>query len=141
VIVVDTNVVSELMKAEPSAVVREWLVGRDRDELRITAITVAEIRHGIERLPKGRRRTALRGTAVEVFSRFADDILAFDAAAAAVYAEIVGRRDRKGAPISAYDAQIAAICRVQGASLATRNVKDFTDVGVDLIDPWTPPSR
>lgn len=140
-IVVDTNVVSELMKAEPSAVVRAWLVGRDRDELRITAITVAEILYGIERLPKGRRRTALRGTAVEVFSRFADDILAFDAAAAAVYAEIVDRRDRKGAPISAYDAQIAAICRAQGASLATRNVKDFTDVGVDLIDPWTPPER
>jgi predicted nucleic acid-binding protein len=139
VIVVDTNVVSELMKTEPSAVVQAWLVGHDRRELRMTAITVAEILYGLERLPKGRRRTTLRKTAVEVFSRFADDILAFDAAAAAIYAEIVDRRDRNGAPISGYDAQIAAICRAHGASLATRNVKDFTDVGIDLIDPWTHP--
>jgi predicted nucleic acid-binding protein len=141
VIVVDTNVVSELMKTVRSAVVQAWLVGRDRDELRITAITVAEILYGLERLPNGRRRTALRKTAVEVFSRFAEDILPFDAAAAAVYAEIVDRRDRKGAPISGYDAQIAAICRAHGASLATRNMKDFADVGIDLIDPWTQPER
>jgi hypothetical protein len=138
VIVVDTNVVSELMKPRPSSVVQAWALDRGRDELRITAITVAEILYGIERLPKGKRRTALRQTAVDVFSRFADDILAFDAAAATIYAQIVERRDRLGAPISGYDAQIAAICRTHGASLATRNVKDFADLGVDLIDPWSP---
>ena len=136
-IVVDTNVVSELMKAEPSAAVHAWVVGRNRHELRITAITVAEILYGIERLPKGKRRTALRQGAVEVFTHFAEEVLPFDAAAATVYPEIVDRRDRQGTPISGYDAQIAAICRTHSASLATRNEKDFADVGVDLINPWT----
>jgi predicted nucleic acid-binding protein len=79
----------------------------------------------------------LREAAVEVFRRFAEKILPFDAAAATVYAEIVDRRDRRGAPISGFDAQIAAICRTHGASLATRNVTDFADVGVELLDPWT----
>lgn len=140
-IVVDTNVVSEMMKAEPSAVVQAWVLSRGRHELRTTAITVAEILYGIERLPKGRRRTVLRRAAVEAFSRFADEILPFDAAAATIYTQIVDHRERKGTPISGYDAQIAAICRTHGASLATRNVKDFADVGVDLIDPWTPHIR
>lgn len=136
-IVVDTNVVSELMKAEPSAAVHAWVVGRSHHELRITAITVAEILYGIERLPKGKRRTALRQGAVEVFTHFAEEVLPFDAVAATVYPEIVDRRDRQGTPISGYDAQIAAICRTHSARLATRNEKDFADVGVDLINPWT----
>ena len=135
-IVIDTNVVSELMKADPSAVVQAWVLGHGRDELRITAITVAEILYGIERLPKGKRRTALHTAGVEAFSRFADEILPFDVAAATVYPEIVSRRERMGTPISAYDAQIAAICRTHDAGLATRNVRDFADVGVDLSDPW-----
>jgi predicted nucleic acid-binding protein len=136
VIVADTNVVSELMKAEPSAAVRAWVLRHHRHELRITAITVAEILYGIERLPKGKRKNSLREAAVEIFSRFAEDVLPFDAAAATVYPEIVDHRERQGAPISGYDAQIAAICRVRGASLATRNEKDFADVGLDLLNPW-----
>jgi toxin FitB len=136
VIVVDTNVVSELMRVEPSAAVRAWVVAYSPHELRVTAITVAEVLYGIERLPKG-KRTVLREGAVEVFSRFSEDILPFDAAAAMVYPQIVDHRDRKGAPISGYDAQIAAICRAHGASLATRNGRDFADVGVELINPWT----
>lgn len=135
-IVVDTNVVSELMRAEPSSTVRAWVVGHGHHELRITAITVAEILYGIERLPEGKRRNALRGAALEVFNRFADDVLPFDAAAATVYPLIVDRRDRQGTPISGYDAQIAAICRTHDAHLATRNEKDFAGVGVQLVNPW-----
>jgi toxin FitB len=138
VIVADTNVVSELMKAEPSSGVRAWVLGHGHHELRITAITVAEILYGIERLPNGRRKTALREAAVEVFSRFTEDVLAFDLAAATVYPEIVDHRDRQGTPISGYDAQIAAICRSNGATLATRNERDFAGVGVELINPWSP---
>jgi hypothetical protein len=137
VIVVDTNVVSELMKVEPSAAVRAWVLAHNRHELRIAAITVAEILYGIERLPKGKRLTALREGAVEVFGQFVDDVLPFDAAAATIYPQIVDHRDRQGAPISGYDAQIAAICRAHGASLATRNEKDFADIGVELINPWS----
>ncbi len=136
-IVADTNVVSELMKVEPSPAVRAWVLAHGHHELRITAITVAEILHGVERLPSGRRKDTLREAAVDVFSRFMEDVLPFDAAAATVYPEIVDHRDRKGTPIRGYDAQIAAICRANDASLATRNEKDFAGVGVELINPWS----
>ena len=136
-IVVDTNVVSDLMKVEPSDAVRAWVVAQDRHELRDTAIAVAEILYGIERLPGGKRKTTLREGAVEIFSRFAEEVLPFDAAAATVHAEIVDHRDRLGAPISEYDAQIATICRAQGAWLATRSEKDFEGVGAELINPWS----
>jgi predicted nucleic acid-binding protein len=137
VIIVDTNVVSELMKTDPSPRVQGWVRERDRRELRMTAITVAEVLYGIERLPRGKRKIAIRRDALEVFGRFADEILAFDAAAALLYAEIVDRRDRLGAPISGYDAQIAAICRTHGATLATRNTKDFENTGGEVLNPWT----
>jgi predicted nucleic acid-binding protein len=137
VIVVDTNVVSELMRVEPSPAVGAWVVANSHHQLRITAVTVAEILYDIERLPKGKRKTALREAAVEIFSRFADDVLPFDAAAAKIYPQIVDRRDRRGAPISGSDAQIAAICRARGAGLATRNRKDLADVGVELVNPWS----
>jgi toxin FitB len=97
---------------------------------------VAEVLYGIERLPRGKRKTAIRRAALEVFGRFADEILAFDAAAALLYAEIVDRRDRLGTPISGYDAQIAAICRAHGATLATRNTGDFENTGVEVLNPW-----
>jgi hypothetical protein len=137
VIVADTNVVSELMRAEPSAAVRAWVFAHGHHELRITAITIAEILYGIERLPSGNRKAVLRKAAVEVMNRFADEILPFDAAAAIVYPEIVDRRDRQGVPINGYDAQIAAICRTRDAGLATRNEKDFVGVGLELINPWS----
>ncbi|HVA06860.1 MAG TPA: type II toxin-antitoxin system VapC family toxin [Acidimicrobiales bacterium] len=136
-IVADTNVVSELMRAEPSPAVRAWVLAQVHHELRITAITVAEILYGIERLPNGRREDTLRDAAVDVFSRFTEDVLPFDAAAATIYPEIVDHRDRKGTPISGYDAQIAAICRANDASLATRNENDFAGLGVELINPWS----
>ena len=135
-IVADTNVGSELMRVDPSPAVRVWVLAQGHHELRTTAITVAEILYGIERLPSGKRKDTLREAVVDVFSRFTEDVLPFDAAAATVYPEIVDQRDRQGTPISGYDAQIAAICRANDASLATRNEKDFTGVGVDLINPW-----
>jgi hypothetical protein len=137
VIIVDTNVVSELMKGKPSELVKGWALGQDSRELRITSITVAEILYGIERLPSGKRQVALREAALDIFSGFAEQILSFDAVAAAYYAKIVTGRDRRGNPIGGFGAQIAAICLSHDARLATRNEKDFVEVGVAVINPWT----
>ena len=135
-IILDANVVSELMKPSPHPVVREWVLARNGRELYTTSITLGEILYGIARLPTSRRREHLRNTAAELFATFSDRVVAFDAASAASYADIVRGRDEKGMPIDGFDAQIAAICRTQGASLATRNVKDFRHTGVRVIDPW-----
>lgn len=135
-IVVDTNVTSELMRPSPSPVVTAWVRARGAAEMFTTSITLAEVRYGIERLPNGRRKDVLRAAAEDVFSRFADHVLPFDASAAVDYAEVVSARERAGAPIDGFDAQIAAICRARGATLATRNVNDFRGVGVEVTDPW-----
>jgi predicted nucleic acid-binding protein len=135
-IVVDTNVASELMRPSPSGVVRDWVISRASGELYTTAITVAEVRYGLERMAEGRRKDRLRAAADEVFTAFSDYILPFDASAAAHYALVVTRRDGVGLPIEGFDAQIAAICLARGAALATRNVKDFLETGVDVTDPW-----
>jgi hypothetical protein len=136
-IVVDTNVVSELVRPSPSAVVVGW-VRRNERELYTTSVTLAEICYGIERLADGRRKELLRSTAGEVFADFAERVLPFDAAAAVAYARIVSDRDRAGLPIDGFDAQIASICRAHRAALATRNSKDFQDTGIEVIDPWQP---
>lgn len=135
-IVLDTNVASELMKPSPDPVVRDWVRVRRGNELCTTSITLAEIRYGIERLPAGRRRDLLKATADDVFATFEDQVLPFDAAAAAHYPVIVTRRDGAGLPIDGFDAQIATICHTHDAALATRNLKDFQNTGIDLIDPW-----
>ena len=135
-IVVDTNVASELMRPAPSERVRDWVRGQPPDDLYTSAITVAEIRYGIERLPEGTRKVELRAAAVEVFGAFADRVLAFDAAAAEQYSLIVSRRERLGISIEWFDAQIAAICRLHRAALATRNVSDFRETGIGVINPW-----
>ena len=139
-IVVDTNVVSELMKASPSTTVVDWVRSQAGIALYTTSITLAEILSGIRRLPDGHRKEVLRATAEDVFARFEDHVLPFDSNAAIHYAEIVGIRDQLGLPIEGFDAQIAAICRADGAALATRNVKDFEHAEVSLIDPWKHPS-
>jgi len=136
VIVLDTNVASELMRAAPSPVVAAWVRGHSASDLYTTSITLAEIGYGLERLADGRRKEVLKTTADDVFSRFAEHVLPFDAAAAIEYAGIVGHRDRVGTPIGGFDAQIASICRTRHAALATRNLKDFKDTGIHLIDPW-----
>jgi predicted nucleic acid-binding protein len=104
-----------------------------------TSITIAEIFYAIARLPDGRRKEILRTTASEVFAAFEDQVVPFDSRAAMLYAEVVGGRDQLGLPIDGFDAQIASICRAHGATLATRNLKDFRHTDVHLIDPWQYP--
>ena len=136
-IILDTNVVSELMRPEPDARVRQWVSGRRADELATTAITVAEIRYGIERLPDGRRKEGLLSAATDLFAAFGDLVQPFDALAATWFGPVMVRRASLGRPIEGFDAQIAAICRARSAALATRNVKDFPETGVDVINPWS----
>jgi predicted nucleic acid-binding protein len=135
-IILDTNVVSELMRPEPAPQVAGWVRDRDRRELRTTVITLAEVRYSIARLPDGRRKQGLLAAADDVFSTFEDQVLPVDTAAAAQYAAIASRRERAGRPIAGVDALIAAVCRCQGATLATRNVSDFDGTGIEIIDPW-----
>jgi toxin FitB len=135
-IIVDTNVASELMRASPAEAVLGWMRRQRADDLFTTAITVAEIRYGIERLPRGRRKDLLRSAARDVFTLFSDQIMPFDSSAAEEYALVVSRRDRLGLPIDGFDAQIAAICRIRGAALATRNVADYRETSIEVIDPW-----
>jgi predicted nucleic acid-binding protein len=136
VIVLDTNVVSELMRAAPEPAVLRWLQQGSGASLYTTTITVAEIRYGIARLPEGRRRESLHQAANEIFAAFPRQVLTFDLAAANTYADVVTTRDSLGNPIDGFDAQIAAICRSQAATLATRNTRDFTDIGITVINPW-----
>jgi len=138
-IVADTNVVSELMRPSPSPALRDWVGRQAAGELYTTAITAAEIRYGLERLPGGRRKDRLLAAADEVLAAFSEHVLPFDAGAAVHYARIARRRDEAGLPIGGFDAQIAAICRAHGAALATRNSKDFLETGVEVIDPWGSP--
>ena len=135
-IILDTNVVSELMRPEPAPGVASWIRDRDRRELRMTVITLAEVRYGIARLPDGRRKQVLLDAADEIFSAFADQVLPVDIAAAERYAVIASSRERAGKPIAGFDALIAAVCRSRGAALATRNVTDFDGTGIEIIDPW-----
>jgi toxin FitB len=138
-IVLDTNVVSELMRPDPDPGVARWVRERDRRELRTTAITVAEVRYGIARLPDGRRKQALLAAADDVFSAFGDQVLPVDAAAAEHYAVIASSRERAGKQVAGFDALIAAVCRSRGATLATRNVPDFEGTGIEVTDPWLQP--
>ena len=135
-IIVDTNIISELIKPAPSPAVTAWVAARAAGELFTTSITVAEIGYGIERLAAGQRKHLLRAAAEEVFTAYSEQVLAFDSPAAAHYAIVANQRDRAGAPIDGFDALIASICRANDAALATRNVKDFENTGIDLVDPW-----
>jgi predicted nucleic acid-binding protein len=138
-LVLDTNVISEIMKAVPSARVMEWWSQKQSDELFTTTVTVGEILYGIEILPRGKRRDSLRAEAEVVFTRdFAGRVLPFDEEAARAFSEIAADRRAKGRPMAAFDAQIAAIARSRGAMLATRNTADFEGYGVRLVNPWQP---
>jgi toxin FitB len=134
-IIMDTNVVSELMRATPDVGVVAWAVSAD-PELFVTAITVAEIRHGIARLPESRRRQEITAAADALLTRFAQRVVPFDIMAASYYGAVVAKREANGRPISVFDAQIAAICLVHSAELVTRNVEDFEDTGLTIVDPW-----
>lgn len=138
-IVLDTNVLSELVRRDPDEGVLGWVDSLDAADVVTTAITAAELLYGISRLPDGQRRRELGEAIKELIE---DDlggrVEPFDAAAANHYAEIVSGRERSGRPIGVADGQIAAVCRRLGAVLATRNADDFEDTGVDLVNPWRP---
>ena len=136
-IVLDTNVISELARQVPDLGVLSWLDSLAIPDVATTAITAAELRYGVARLPAGHRKRELalviRGILTEDFH---GRVLPFDERASARYADIVTGRERIGRPIGVADAQIAAICRDLGAILATRNTADFEETGIELIDPW-----
>ena len=136
--VLDTNVISELMKPSRSEAVVTWLSTQQKaDEFFVTTITVADVLYGIELLPKGERRDGLERQAETMFTQdFAGRILPFDEHAARIFSLLAAGRRRLGRPIEFFDAQIAAIARTHGATLATRNTDDFEGCGIRLINPW-----
>lgn len=136
-IVLDTNVLSELMRAAPDHGVERWVARQAVNSLFVTSVTLAEILYGIALLPTGKRRDRLRVAVDGMFEQdFADRLLPFDGAAAHEFAVITSSRRQSGRPISQFDAQIAAIARSRGAALATRNTDDFAHCGLTVIDPW-----
>lgn len=136
-ILLDTNVLSELMRPAPDPGVERWLAGQPDASVFISAITEAELRYGAALLPGGKRRSAL---VAEIEGMLEEDfngrILPFDSLAARAFAAIASDRRHAGKPISQADARIAAIARSRGASLATRNVPDFDGCGIEVINPW-----
>jgi predicted nucleic acid-binding protein len=136
-ILLDTNVLSELIRPEPDEGVTGWLDSLDAAAVATTAITAAELLYGAARLPAGRRKErlseAIRGLIEEDLDGRVEP---FDAIAATHYATLLSDRETAGRPIKMADAQIAAICHKLGATLATRNTNDFQDTGIDLLDPW-----
>ncbi len=136
-IVLDTNVLSELTRQAPDAAVLAWLDSLPAAEVATTAVTAAELLYGVARLPRGQRKRAL---ADAVYALINDDfggrVEPFDTRAAEQYALVVTGREKLGRPITVADAQIAAICRSRDTALATRNIGDFEDTGIELVDPW-----
>ena len=126
------------MRAEPTAEVLDWMDDRPSRELFVTAVTEAEVRAGIAFLPEGRRRQGLEVAGERAFGGlFRERVLPFDSAAARAYAEVVGRRRAIGRPASQADCQIAAIANSCGMAVATRNVRDSRDMGIEIVDPWS----
>ncbi|MDP1870931.1 MAG: type II toxin-antitoxin system VapC family toxin [Gallionella sp.] len=136
-IVVDTNVMSEVMRPQPSSQVLSWLNTQDSNQLFITTVTLAEIGYDLRVLPEGQRRWQLHSRFEQfVAQAFEERVLGFTAAAARAYAEIQGHRKALGRPMSLPDAQIASIAHMHGFALATRNIKVFEDCGLELINPF-----
>lgn len=137
-IVLDTNVISALMRPSPAPRVVQWFAAQPGLSLWTTAMSRAEILYGVWLLPEGRRRTALMAAVDAMFKEdFRGRVLPFTSDAAVSWARIVVDRAAVGRPISHVDAQIAAIARRVGASVATRHVPDFEGCGIDLINPWS----
>lgn len=136
-LILDTNILSELMKPQGSTIVKAWVKKQLRNQLFITSITKAEILYGIAILPNGKRQQLLQEKAQAMFKQdFLNHILPFDEKASDYFALISRIRKEKGKPISQFDAQIAGICRSHQAILITRNVDDFLHCGVEIINPW-----
>jgi len=137
VILLDTNVISELVRAAPNPAVVAYVGGLGPDTVFTAAVCEAEIRYGLARMPGGRKRDELIARMDTFFeSGFRDQVLPFDQPCATLYGAIRHAREAAGKPIEVEDAMIAATARAYGAIIATRNTKDFADCGVPLIDPW-----
>ena len=138
-IILDTNVISEIMRPEPDVGVKAWLAARNPLDLAVTSITISEIQRGIVRLPKGRRRKGLEDRfAAFINASFTGRLLAFNEAAAYACGQASARREQKGLHADAVDMMIAGIAASTKASLATRNTRDFEECGIPLINPWRP---
>ena len=137
-ILLDTNVISEMMRPRPDPAVAAWIQPLPRREFWTSTVVVAELLSGIDLMPVGRKQRELR-EAVELMlaEDFHGQILSFDLAAAHCYGQILSERQRMGRPIKELDAQIAATARAHGAALATRNIKDFLACNLVLFDPWS----
>jgi predicted nucleic acid-binding protein len=139
VIILDTNVVSEMMKATPTPAVVAWLNGQEASTLFLTTVTIGEISYGLRVLPQGRRRRLLEEGFERILAEaFAGRILDFDEKAARRYGEVMGRRKEIGRPLTILDGQIASIARANSCAVATRNVRDFVDCGVEIVNPFEP---
>ena len=133
----DTNVLSELLRAQPDAAVLAWFAARPADSLFVSAVTQAEMLLGARLLPAGKRRRQLEQSLEAMFSQdFAGRVLPFDSSAAMQYADLTAGRQRAGLPISQFDAQIAAIAASHRLGLATRNVRGFEACGLEVTNPW-----
>lgn len=136
-IIIDTNVLSEILAPSPSPAVENWLAAQPPSSIFITTVTKAEMLYGVAILPNGRRKSALLTVVKAVFSEdFSGRVLPFDEDASEHYSKIASHRRSIGRPISQFDAQIAAIAASRGAKLSTRNVADFEQTGVEIINPW-----
>ena len=136
-LMLDTNLLSEMMRPEPERKIADWIVRQPSDELFTAAVCQAEILAGLAILPSGRRRSDLEEAARAMFADdFDGRILPFDTEAASAYAEIFATRKKAGRPSGTIDLMVAAIARVSGASVVTRNVADFEGVGVAIVNPW-----
>ncbi len=136
-IILDTNVLSELLRPAPSPEVIAWLTRQPSPRLFTTAVTQAEILYGVELLPKSKRKSQFEAIAVAIFEQdFPARVLPFDMEAARVFPKIAVSRRAAGRPISQLDAQIAAIALSRRAAIATRNTADFEGCGVQIFNPW-----
>jgi predicted nucleic acid-binding protein len=136
-ILLDTNVISETMRERPDPLVRAWIRQHTRAEVWTASVVIAELLAGIESMPSGRRQRALREAVDQmIVDDFRGQILAFNLPAARQFGQILASRQKIGRPIREMDAQIAAIARVNGAILATRDVNDFSGCGLTVLNPW-----
>ncbi len=136
-IILDTNVVSELMRPLPEPSVLRWVNRQVSDTLWLTSIAVSELLFGVARLPEGARKRQFAQAMADLLEHeFIGRVLPFDLESAVVYAELVARREREGKPVAMADAQIAAICIANSAALATRNQRHFAGLGLPVLDPW-----
>ena len=135
--VLDTNVVSELMRAQPASQVLDWVNAQPSDQLCLCSVVVAELLYGVGRMPDDVRKSAMLSAMQSmVLEDFAGRVLSFDLDAAVAFAQMVVQREKMGRTIATADAQIAAICAAHGARLATRNIRDFASLDLQLINPW-----